>query len=171
MSSPWPRWLLGNSRQREMLLKWIMIAHFNSHKHYSVGSRTIGSRLYQFCLLDVLWESSSALAYTPQVSFLTSKISWCYSTQRIQSKQRFLKEVITTPDKMNPCSLSPFLCPLFWTLGKGHLLLRFNENENGSALVLKSSISLCFSVQNRHEKAAALRSCLHFKGPVVSISI
>lgn len=52
-------------------------SNFNRHKHYSVGSRTIGSRLYQFCLLDVLWESSSALAYTPQVSFLTSKISWC----------------------------------------------------------------------------------------------
>lgn len=127
-----------------MLLKWIMIAHFNSHKHYSVGSQTIGSRLYQFHLLDVLWESSSALAYTPEVSFLTRKISWCYSTQRIQSKQRFLKEVITTPDKMNPCPLSPLLCPLVWTLGKGHLLLRFNKNEKGSALVLKSSISLGF---------------------------
>lgn len=53
-----------------------------------------------------------------------------------------------TPDKKNPCSLSPFLCPLVWTLGKGHLLLRVNENKKGSALVLKSSISLGFSVQN-----------------------
>lgn len=144
MSSPWPRWLLGNSRQREKLLKWIMIAHFSSHKHYSVGSQTIGSRLYQFCVLDVFWESNSALAYTPQVSVLTSKISWCYSTQKIQSKQRFLKEVITTPDKMNPCSLSPFLCPLVWTLGKGHLLLRFNENEKGSALVWRPPLVWVF---------------------------
>lgn len=49
--------------------------HFNSHKHYSVGPQTIGSRLYQFCLLDVLWESSTALVYTPQMNFLTRKIS------------------------------------------------------------------------------------------------
>lgn len=39
---------------------------FNSHKYYSVGSQTIGSKLYQFCLLDVLRESEySILVHAP----------------------------------------------------------------------------------------------------------
>lgn len=73
MSSTWPKMISGNFKAEENAIEVDNDSAFNSHKHYSVGSQTIGSKLYLFCLLDVLWESSTALSYMSQMNFLTQK--------------------------------------------------------------------------------------------------
>lgn len=85
---------------------------FNSHNHYSVGSQTIGIRLYQFCWLDVLCESRSALAFMAKMSFLTNKISRCYLTQKIQSKHRFLRKLSKLLIRLIYCHI-PFCFVLY----------------------------------------------------------
>lgn len=46
-----------------------LLKGFNSHSHYSVGSQTTDNRFYQFCLLDVLYDSSLTFSICTQDEF------------------------------------------------------------------------------------------------------
>lgn len=111
-----------------------------------MGSQAMDNRFYQFCLLDVVRDSTLTLAFVPNMSSPINKTCWYYLRQRIQSRQRSLRKLSHLLIRLTwlPSSLFAFV-PQFEAFAKD--VCFYNSTRRTPLFSPKGPLSLVFGAR------------------------